>query len=402
MEVADFFLKFFLIIVSAKLMAELFAHFGLPSVIGEVMAGVIIGPSLLGIIGAEPTLLLLAQIGILFLLFQVGMETDVTQLFAVGRQSIMVATTGVVLPFVIGYAASHYFFGFSSSASAFIGGTLVATSIGITLRVLKDLGHQRSHIAIVVLGAAVIDDVIGVVILAMLLEYTLIGKIDLISSVKVIGFVTLFLVAAPVMSRWFVSFAAKAAKVSKTPGILASIVVAFILILAVLADKVGAPEIIGAFAAGLAITRKSIFSTGKSRQSARDELVTKVENSMTPISDLFIPVFFVMVGVSINLKAIDFTSHQFWMFALSMTILAFISKGVSGLWVKGSPISKLAVGIAMVPRGEVGLIFARTGLKEGIFDDATYTSMVFVVALTTLVTPLLLKTVLKRHQNVTG
>jgi Kef-type K+ transport system membrane component KefB len=399
MDVTEFFLKLLLILVSAKVMAELFSYAGLPSVIGEVVAGILIGPSLLNLVAPEPTFLLLAQMGVILLLFQVGMETDVAQVVAVGGQSVLVAFTGVLLPFAFGYAASRHVFGQPGVEAVFIGGTLVATSIGITLRVLKDLGGRRTHVANVVLGSAVLDDVIGVVLLAVLLEYTLEGSLPIGSSLRVLGFVALFLVAAPVLSRLFLSFMAKMDRISKTTGILPTILIAFILALSAMAHGFGAPEIVGAFAAGLAITRKSVFEAGRHQQVVRDDMVTKGEESIRPVSELFVPVFFVMVGVSMNLQAVDFGSTWFWLYGGTLTALAFVSKALSGVWVKGSFYRKAAVGVAMIPRGEVGLIFAQTGLKNGIFDDATYTSMVLVVAVTTLFAPILLKAVMRAGKD---
>ncbi|MHB8174701.1 MAG: cation:proton antiporter, partial [Nitrospirota bacterium] len=171
METVDFFLKLTLILVSARVMAELFAFIKLPAVIGEVLAGVIIGPGALGLIHAGGIFDLLGNIGVILLLFQVGMDTDAGKLLAVGGQSALVAVTGVALPFVAAYLVSEHIFGISTNGSLFVGGTLVATSIGITLRVLKDIGADRGLVAQVVLGAAVMDDVIGVVVLALLIQY---------------------------------------------------------------------------------------------------------------------------------------------------------------------------------------------------------------------------------------
>jgi len=394
MSEAEFFLKFFLVLVSAKAMGELFAQLKLPAVIGEIIAGLIIGPSLLGLVQPEPTFMLLARIGMLLLLFEVGVDTDVGQLLAVGGQSVLVALTGVALPFAFGYLLSVAF-GFGSSTSLFIGGTMVATSIGITLRVLKDLGAQHSRPAQVVLGAAVLDDVIGVVILAVLFDYTVEGRIDVVSSVTILVFIAVFLIAAPVLSRLLVTFMARVSALAKTPGMLSTIVVSLILILAVTAHDFGAPEIVGAFAAGLALSRKSIFNMGRYVEHMRSEIVGKAEEKMTSIGELFIPVFFVMVGVSIDFRLVDYGSLWFWGFAGAMLAAAFFSKLFAGVWTKGTPAAKLTVGVAMVPRGEVGIIFAEIGHRNGLFDDSVYASMVFVVALTTLIAPVLMRVLLK-------
>jgi Kef-type K+ transport system membrane component KefB len=397
----EFFLKFFLILVTAKAMGEVFAQFRLPAVIGEVVAGIIIGPSLLNLIQPEATFLLLAKIGMLLLLFEVGVDTDVGKLISVGGQSVLVAVTGVVLPFGMGYYGG-ILFGLGHATSLFIGGTLVATSIGITLRVLKDLGRQHTMPAQVVLGSAVLDDVIGVVILAVLFDYTVEGRVDIASSVSIFLFIAIFLIAAPIFSRLLVTFMARVSGVAKTPGMLSTIVVALILILSVTAHDFGAPEIVGAFAAGLALTRKSMFNMGKYMEHLRTDIVTRAEEKMTSIGELFIPIFFVMIGVSIDFRVIDFGSWWFWSFAGAMLAISFFSKLMSGIWVKGPLAAKLTVGIAMVPRGEVGLIFAEIGHRNRVFDDAIYASMVFVVALTTLVAPMLMRYVLARADGPEG
>ena len=202
METVEFLLKFCLILLSAKVLAEGFSFAGLPAVIGEVFAGIIIGPSILGLIGPQDQIfVLLASVGLLFLLFNVGLETDVRRLFSVGGQSFLVAVTGVTLPLITAYAACRYFFGLPGIVSMFIGGTLVATSIGLTVRVLRDLGLHRTHAAQVVLGAAIMDDVIGVAVLAVLMGYRLGGGIQVLPSIKILVFITVFLLAAPSLGQ---------------------------------------------------------------------------------------------------------------------------------------------------------------------------------------------------------
>lgn len=397
METVEFLLKFCLILLSAKVLAEGFSFAGLPAVIGEVFAGIIIGPSILGLIGAQDVFVLLANIGLLFLLFNVGIETDVRRLFSVGGQSALVAVTGVALPLVIGYAASRYFFGLPGIVSMFIGGTLVATSIGITVRVLRDLGLQRTHVAQVVLGAAIMDDVIGVAVLAVLMEYQSEG-IQVLPSLRVLAFITLFLLAAPSLGPPLRKGLARLDSFAKTPGIVLIAVVSFLFITSAIAHKLGAPEIIGAFGAGIALAGEPLFGKKRERTEEGAASLEKVEKSIGPIGELFIPVFFVMVGVSIDLNQIDFGSSSFWTFAIVLTFIAFITKLASGVWVKGDIWVKASAGAAMVPRGEVGLVFALAGLKQGIFDAPMYASVVFVVAATTLLAPFLIKAAAKRHE----
>ena len=398
MEVSEFFLKLLLILISAKLFAEVFAYLKLPSVLGEVIAGIIIGPSLLGIIVPDSTFYLLAEIGILLLLFEVGLETDVGQLVKVGVQSSLVAVTGVIAPALLGFWISSHIFNLSFVVSLFIGGTLVATSIGITVRVLVDLKKHRTKTAKIVLGAAVLDDVVGVVILAVLYDFAVKGEINVMNTAKVIGFIAIFLLIAPIITKLFVPLISKLSSGSRTHGMIPTIIVSVILLLAVVSHKAGAPEILGSFAAGIALARRFFLPLGATVDHYSHDLAEKIEVNMKPIIDLFVPIFFVIVGASINLKVIDFTSSTFWQIAGLLTVGAIIAKMLSGIWVKGGLRTKLSTGIAMVPRGEVGLIFAEVGKKSGIFDDTIYAVIVFVVALTTLFAPLLLRFVMRGEE----
>jgi len=398
MEVSEFFLKLLIILIAAKIFAEVFAFLRLPSVLGEVIAGIIIGPSLLGIIVPDTTFYLLAEIGILLLLFEVGLETDVGQIVKVGVQSSLVAATGVLLPAFAGFWISSYIFNLPFVVSLFIGGTLVATSIGVTVRVLVDLRKHQTKTAKIVLGAAVLDDIVGVVILAVLYDFAVRGEINIINTVKVLGFITVFLLIAPVITKLFVPLISKLSSTSRTRGIIPTIIVSLILGLAVISHGVGAPEILGSFAAGIALARRFFLPLGATIDHYSHALAEKIEVNMKPIIDLFVPVFFVIVGASINLKVIDFTSVIFWQIAGFLTVGAIIAKMMSGVWVKGGLRAKLSTGIAMVPRGEVGLIFAEVGKKGGIFDDTIYAVIVFVVALTTLFAPLLLRFVMRGEE----
>jgi Kef-type K+ transport system membrane component KefB len=395
MEVSEFFIKLMAILLSAKLFAEVFARLRMPSVLGEVLAGIVIGPSLFGFIEPDATFHLLAEIGILLLLFEVGLETDVGRIIKVGVQSLLVAATGVVAPAAAGFYVAYSWFGLPLIPSLFVGGTVVATSIGITVRVLADLKKQRSAISQIVLGAAVLDDIIGVVILAVLYDFAVKGTVSVTDTVKIIVFITFFLLLAPVIAKLFVPSMARLSSASKTKGMIPTLIVSLILLMAVISHGVGAPEILGSFAAGVALARRFFLPLGSTIEHYSHELAEKIEESMTSIIDLFVPVFFVMVGASINFRVIDFSSGAFWGFAGALTAVAVFAKMASGLWVKGPWDCKLSTGMAMVPRGEVGLIFAEVGKRNGIFDDATYAVIVFVVAATTLLAPLALRQLMK-------
>jgi Kef-type K+ transport system membrane component KefB len=395
MEVPEFFIKLLLILLSAKFFAELFAHLRVPPVLGEVVAGIVIGPSLFGFIEPDATLHLLAEIGILLLLFQVGLETDVGRMIKVGVQSLLVAATGVILPAIAGFYVAYGGFDLPLIPSLFVGGTVVATSIGITVRVLADLKRQTTVISQIVLGAAVLDDIVGVVILAVLYDYSVKGAVSFADTARILVFITVFLLTAPVIAKLFVPMMAKLSATSKTKGMIPTLIISMILGLAVISHKVGAPEILGSFAAGVALARRFFLPLGATIEHYSRGLAEKIEQGMTPIIDLFVPVFFVMVGASLNLRVIDIASGPFWWFAGSLSAVAVITKLASGVWVKGGWDCKLSTGMAMVPRGEVGLIFAEVGKKNGIFDDSVYAVVVFVVAVTTLLAPLLLKPLMK-------
>jgi Kef-type K+ transport system membrane component KefB len=397
MDIVDFFLSLVLILLSAKIFSEAFVYLKLPSVIGELIAGIIIGPSLLGLVESNVLLHHLAEIGILLLLFEIGLETDFGQVIKVGIQSTLIAVTGVILPGFFGFWVGHYMFDLSLIQSLFIGGALVATSIGITMRVFMDLKKENTKISKVVLGAAVIDDVIGVVILAIIYNFAIRGSVSIIEPFKIFGIIIIFLSIAPAITKFLVPFLKKVSLAAKTEGVIPALIVSLILIMATVFHKIGAPHILGSFAAGIALARHSFLSFGKTFEFYDIKMMEEVKQGMKPIINLFVPIFFVMVGVSIDLKAIEFASSAFWGIAIILTLGAIITKMISGFWYKGDWNNKLSTGIAMVPRGEVGLVFAEIGLRSGFFDKNIYASVVFVVAFTTLLAPSLLRISIRNH-----
>lgn len=275
---------------------------------------------------------------------------------------------------------------------------MVATSIGITVRVLVDLKKHQTKTAKVVLGAAVLDDIVGVVILAILYDFAVKGQINLFNAAKVLGFITAFLIIAPVLAKLLMPVISRLSSASRTKGMIPTLIISLILSMAVISHKIGAPEILGSFAAGVALARRFFLPFGSAMDHYSHELAEKIEKNMKPIINLFVPIFFVVVGASINLRVIDFTSATFWYMAGLLTLGAIISKMVSGAWAEGNFRTKLSTGIAMVPRGEVGLIFAEVGKKSGVFDDMIYAVIVFVVALTTLFAPMALRFVMKGEE----
>lgn len=397
MEEAQFFLELAMILIAARVFAEVAIRFGAPSVIGELLAGVVLGPSLLGLLEANAVIHLLAQIGVILLLFEVGLETDVSQLVKSGKKSTLVALGGFVVPFVLGFALARYGFGQSLLVALFIGGALTATSIGVTVRILRDLGRQNSEEGQIVLGAAVIDDVLGVLLLALLFEFSQSGDLSATNITKIALFTGLFFVIAPVAAKGMSVIINRYRRMAHTPGLIATIMVSLVLIFAWAAHAMGAPELLGGFAAGLALSRRFFlpFGAALGRNPAFAE---EVELTMKPIVQLFTPIFFVTVGLSLNLKAIDWGSAYIWAFSLSLALIAIVGKLAGGFLLRREHwLMKTAVGMAMVPRGEVGLIFAELGRSADVFDEATYAAMVLVIAYTTLFSPFWIKLFYRRY-----
>ncbi|WP_029523228.1 cation:proton antiporter [Persephonella sp. KM09-Lau-8] len=400
METHDFILGLLLILVSARIFAELFSYLRIPPVLGEVFAGILIGPSVLGIVEVNQIIKILAEIGIILLLFEVGLETDLKKLQKEGMKSIIVAVFGALIPFIGGFAISYYIFNLPLIVSLFIGGTLTATSIGITIRVLKDLGKERTSAAQIVVGAAVLDDIIGVVLLVILADFALTGQINLENTLRIIILVAFFFATAPVLA----SLMSKVihvydSKYRKLPGFIPTIIVSLILFFAYVAHLFGAPEIIGAFAAGIALSRRFFLPFGIALK-ADPHFVEKLETQMKPLIYLFTPIFFVTVGLSMNLREIDFSSPTFWLLTFSLLVIAVIGKIGGAYLLKGvSNIRKLIIGTSMVPRGEVGLIFAELGKTSKVFTNEIYSALVFVVILTTLVPPFVMKYLFKLEEK---
>ena len=398
MEVHTFFLILLTILLSARILGELAARLGAPSVIGELAAGVLLGPSLLGWVEPSAVMRLLAEIGIILLLFEVGLETDVLRLIRTGAKPLVVAAAGVILPFTLGFAAASFLFHQSLLTSLFIGGTLTATSIGITVRVLNDLGRGQSHESNIVLGAAVLDDVIGVVLLAFLYEFSTGGGISFTSTGKVLLFIGLFMVLAPLAAKGMAEIIKRFEKASRIPGLIPTTVVSLVLFFAWLAHAVGAPELLGGFAAGLALSRRFFFPMGMAIRTD-PEFAHRMEDQMRPIVHLFTPIFFVMVGLSLNFQVIDWSSSFIWEFSLTLFVLAVIGKLLGAFLIRENMPTRFAIGLAMVPRGEVGLIFAELGRSSGIFNNEVYAAMVMVIALTTLLPPFVMKWLYRRYSR---
>jgi Kef-type K+ transport system membrane component KefB len=399
MQIQNIFLQIVIILFAARIFGEVFARFNVPSVMGELLAGVLIGPSILNLIEPNETIKILAEIGIVLLLFEVGLETDVARLAKTGSKPFIVAIGGVVMPMTLGFLVSYSVFQLSLLVSLFIASTLTATSIGITMRVLTDLKKQSSDEAQIVLGAAVIDDIIGIVLLSILYDFSQGGGISFFSISQVLLFISIYLLLAPIAAKLIFSTINYYEKKSEIPGLLPTTIVALVLFFAWLAHSMGAPELLGGFAAGLALSRQFFLPFG-SFFDFDEHFAHKVETQMKPIVNLFTPIFFVMIGLSLNLREIQWSSTFIWLLSISLLIAAVLGKLASGfLLFKENRWIKWAVGIAMVPRGEVGLIFAEIGRENKIFDNDLYASMVIMIAATTVFTPFVMRAFYHRQDN---
>jgi len=390
MEVHYFFLCLLTVLLSARLFAEIAARLGAPSVIGELLAGIVIGPSLLGWIEPFQILKLLAEIGIILLLFEVGLKTDSKRLLHSGVKSSVVALSGFIFPMIFGFVVSYWYFDLSVLVSLFIGGTITATSIGITVRVLRDLKCQQAHEGQVVLGAAVLDDVLGVILLAVLYEFSVSGGISLFNIGKVLVFVGTFFLVAPIAAKLMSVYIKRLDRISEIPGLIPTTIISLVLFFSWFSHILGAPELLGGFAAGLALSRRFFIPFGLTISTDR-RFAGRIEYQMKPIIQLFTPIFFVYIGLSLNLREIDWTSPFIWGFSLMIFVVSIIGKMLGPFFLKEKIHSKVAIGIAMIPRGEIGLIFAELGRISGIFNNEIHAGMVIVIILTTLLAPFAIK-----------
>jgi Kef-type K+ transport system membrane component KefB len=285
MEIRDFLFSLVLAWIAAKAASEAMERVGQTAVLGELLAGVIIGPGVLGLVHESPPLHALAELGVLILLFEVGLESDLHDLLRAGLQATVVALVGVALPFAVGYGAMHWL-GHPPLVAVFIGATLTATSVGITARVLADLGRLQDAAAKVVLGAAVVDDVLGLMILAVVTGVALSGGVSMGSIVLLSAKAVVFLVAAIVMGIRLAPVFVRWTDRMKARGTLITYAVVFAVALAAFADVVGLATIIGAFAAGLVL--------------ATTDRRAHIDDRIKPVADLFVPLFFVSIGMNVQ------------------------------------------------------------------------------------------------------
>ena len=383
------------VLAAAKIGGWLAVKARQPAVLGELLAGILIGN--LGLAGfqafepmkADPTLAILAGLGVILLLFEVGLESTVAQMLQVGASALLVAVLGVVTPFALGWLAGAWLLPDRPAyVHAFLGAVLTATSVGITARVLRDLDAARTREAKIILGAAVIDDVLGLVILAVVSG--VIAAADRGESgvstaaiawvcAKAIGFLAGAILLGRLLAPWLFRAAARV----PVRGILLTTGLIFCFLLSYLAARADLAPIVGAFAAGL-VLEGSHFERFEERGES------SLESLLHPISTFLVPVFFVLTGMRVSLDS--FADPRVVGLALALIVIAWVGKQACSLGVLEKGVDRLTVGLGMVPRGEVGLIFATMGATltlggRPVIAPSMYSAIVIMVIVTTLVTP---------------
>ena len=402
---------------ASKIGAEICTRINLPGVLGELVGGVVLGISALhllvfpeGGLGAEDSLLMsflelttnlspqaiaavfqsesevisvLAELGVVILLFEVGLESDLKELLKVGPQATVVAVVGVAAPFAGGTVGLVYLFGVPLIPAIFAGAALTATSIGITSRVLTEIGKLNTTEGQIILGAAVLDDVLGIIVLAVVAGLAKTGEIEVNNVLYLIFSAAVFLVGAILVGRSLNPYFVILINKMQTRGqlLLTSLVFAFIL--SYIGGVIGLEAILGSFAAGLVL--------------AETEKQEDLQKQLLPIADILVPIFFVTVGAKTDIGVLNPTNptnQEGLILALFLIVVAILGKLVTGLTVFGKPgINRLAVGVGMIPRGEVGLVFASVGSASGTLNKATEVAIIMMVIVTTFLAPPLLRLV---------
>ncbi len=418
------FLWIAIIILAAKL-SNLVERFGQPAVLGELLVGIIFGNmALAGFNFFEPirqdiVIRFLAEIGVVILLFQVGLESNIQRMLKVGPQAFLVAIVGVVAPFLLGTVVVGPLLlpELSFNAHLFVGAILTATSVGITARVFHDLGQLKTPEAQIILGAAVIDDVMGLTILAVVKAMAESGRVSLIDIGWITAKAVLFLggaiylgqLLAPRLGRLF-------SKINPGIGMKLILAVSFGLIFAYFAELIGLAAIVGAFAAGLVLEPvhfqhfddpSVVSDINENIKQASPEVRKNVSNVLEslarnhikeliqPLGYFLVPIFFVLTGMEVRIETLF--NVRILILALAISVAAFGGKIISGF--AAGRVRKSIVGWGMVPRGEVGLIFAAMGKTLGVFPDDIFSMMVIVIMFTTILPPPILNTLLKRQET---
>ncbi|MEA5622487.1 cation:proton antiporter [Nostoc sp. UHCC 0251] len=413
-------LSLVVIYLASKIGGELFRMMDLPPVLGELVGGVLVGASALhlvvfpdsGAVGSDSIIMsilqfinnlspdavtsifqsqsevvsVLAELGVIILLFEIGLESDLKELQKVGYQATIVACVGVAVPFAAGTAGLILLFHAPVIPAIFAGAALTATSIGITSKVLSEIGQLKSREGQIIVGAAVIDDILGIIVLAVVASLAKTGEVDIFNVIYLIVSATVFLIGSILLGKYFnQSFVAIADKL-QTRGNLIIPAFIFAFFMAFLGSAIHLEAILGAFAAGLVLDE-----TDKRKE---------LDEQVKPIADILVPVFFVTVGAKVDLGVLNPLvpeNREGLIIAIFLMLVAIIGKVVTGWSVFGQPgINRLAVGVGMIPRGEVGLVFAAIGAASGTLDKPLQAAIVIMVILTTFLAPPLLRFAFKQ------
>ncbi len=421
---AGVLLSLVIIYFASKLGGEICSRINLPPVLGELVGGVLIGISAFRLLvfpessAAEDSLIismlqntaglpteaassvfaaqsevisLLSELGVIILLFEIGLESDLKELIRVGPIAAVVAVVGVVAPFITGTLGLIYLFNTPAVPAIFAGAALTATSIGITAKVLAELGQLSSEEGQIIIGAAVLDDILGIVILAVVASLAKTGEIEVSNIIYLVISAAVFLIGSILLGRLVSPLIVGLVNEMKTRGqvLLTGLVFAFVL--SYIATVINLEGILGAFAAGLIL--------------AETEKRKELEEQIIPVADFLVPIFFVCVGAKTDLSVLNPSvpsNREGLIIATFLILVAILGKVITGFTVFGNPdINKLAIGVGMIPRGEVGLVFAGVGSASGALSEATEAAIIVMVITTTFVAPPLLRLVFQEPESVT-
>ncbi|NJE43013.1 cation:proton antiporter [Thermococcus sp. GR6] len=373
----DVFLELAVILITAKLAGYISSRLGLPAALGQIVGGILLGPSLLNFVTYDEGIRLIADLGVVMLLFLAGLETDIEEFKRVGLPAFLIAVLGVAIPFLLGYAIA-FKWGYPQMQALFLGGVMTATSVSLTVNVLMELKKLRTRVGTTILAAAVVDDVLGIIILTILVAINTKGTVYAKDIEIILMEIAAFFVLSYLLGKRAIKKLLKTSHRINLPETVTTVALVVMLFFAYLAEYFQIAAITGAYLAGILVA-----GSGDAR---------KITDKIITIGyAFFIPIFLVGVGAETNAKVI-FTAGTF---ALVYSLLAVIGKvlgcGVGALLSKFKPEEALQIGIGMIPRMEVGLIMANIGLVEGVLDRAAFSMAIAMVMATTLVTPPLLK-----------
>jgi Kef-type K+ transport system membrane component KefB len=363
-----------LILIAAKLAGEAATRLGQPAVLGELLAGIVLGPSLLDLVARTEIVVFLGELGAIVLLFEVGLDSEVSELRKAGRPGAAVAALGIVAPFLAGWAFALAFIG-DGLVALFVGAALTATSIGITARVLSDLGRLNLRESQIILAAAIFDDVVGLILLSILVTLASVGVISILTILTTVALAIAFVIGSIVIGTRGWMRLLPLVRNMRVRGVLLVFAFSLALALAYGAALIGLATIIGAFAAGLIL-------------SETDDL-EHIEREVKPLADVLVPIFFVSMGTLVDART--FLDPAVLGVAAGLTAIALATKAIAGFALRSRDVRRSVIGAGMIPRGEVGIIFAGFGLTLNVIDQGRYSAILVMVVVTTLVAPPLLK-----------